>query len=117
MIDIGGEKNERRKWVHLFFDNSCVLTFFVSLSEYAEMLWEDNSVNRMSESLKLFHQITTYKFFTENRIPIVLIFTKYDLFKQRIKQIPLSFCFLSYQGNYSCLINKEKIIVAKHLAL
>lgn len=39
MMDVGGQRNERRKWIHCFEDVTAVL-FFVSLSEYDEVMRE-----------------------------------------------------------------------------
>lgn len=39
MIDVGGQKNERRKWIHCFEDVTAIL-FLVSLSGYDQSLDE-----------------------------------------------------------------------------
>ena len=43
MITIGRMVGERRKWIHCF-ENVTALVFLVSLSEYDQMLYEDESV-------------------------------------------------------------------------
>ena len=43
LVDVGGQKGERRKWIHCF-ENVASLVFLVSLSEYDEVLYEDESV-------------------------------------------------------------------------
>jgi hypothetical protein len=42
MIDVGGQRTERKKWIHLFENVTCVL-FLVAISEYDQALVEDES--------------------------------------------------------------------------
>ena len=56
MIDVGGQRNERRKWIHQFQDVTALL-FCVSLAEYDQVLAEDGKTNRMQESLILFKEV------------------------------------------------------------
>ena len=46
MFDVGGQRSQRKKWIHCFDDVDCVL-FVSALSEYDQVLLEDSSVNRM----------------------------------------------------------------------
>ena len=46
MYDVGGQKNERKKWIHCF-DNVTAVVFVAAISEYDQKLFEDQSVNRM----------------------------------------------------------------------
>ncbi|EYC31554.1 hypothetical protein Y032_0004g2214 [Ancylostoma ceylanicum] len=41
VFDVGGQKAQRRKWIHIFDDVHAVL-FITSLSEYNQVLAEDN---------------------------------------------------------------------------
>jgi hypothetical protein len=52
MVDVGGQRSERRKWVHCFQDVTAVL-FLVGLSGYNQGLVEDPSANQMQDALKL----------------------------------------------------------------
>ena len=45
LFDVGGQRSERKKWIHCF-ENVTALVFLVSLSEYDQMLYEDESVVR-----------------------------------------------------------------------
>jgi len=95
LVDVGGQRNERRKWIHCFSDVTAVL-FVCSLSEYDQKLGEDENVNRMQESLKLFEDICNNEFFTST--PMILFLNKRDLFAEKIKKVPLTVCFPDYQG-------------------
>ena len=55
-VDVGGQRGERKKWIHCFEDVRSIL-FIASLNEYDQMLAEDRSKNRLQESLQLFEGI------------------------------------------------------------
>ena len=46
MVDVGGQRSERRKWIHCF-ENVTSIIFLVALSEYDQILFEsDNEVTK-----------------------------------------------------------------------
>ena len=46
MVDVGGQRSERRKWIHCF-ENVTSIIFLVALSEYDQILFEsDNEARR-----------------------------------------------------------------------
>jgi len=71
VVDVGGQRAERRKWIHCFEDVTAIL-FFVALSEYDQKLAEDLSTNRMHESLILFRDISNSKWFRETAMILFL---------------------------------------------
>ena len=81
LIDVGGQRSERRKWLHCFDDVKAVL-FVTSLNEYNMTLIEDGTTNRMEESLNLFQAISYNKFFDNSSI--ILFLNKVDLFTEKI---------------------------------
>ncbi|KAJ3427468.1 g protein alpha i subunit [Anaeramoeba flamelloides] len=93
--DVGGQRNERRKWIHCF-ERVSVLLFVVSLSEYDQNLFEDGEVRRMQESLLLFDEICNSRWFSETNM--VLFLNKDDLFRKKIKKKDLTCCFKDYEG-------------------
>ena len=48
MFDVGGQRNERKKWIHCFDDVTAVI-FVAAISEYDQNLYEDHKTNRMHE--------------------------------------------------------------------
>jgi GTPase SAR1 family protein len=94
-IDVGGQRAERRKWIHCFDDVVAVI-FFASLSEYDQTLAEAIDTNRMSESISLFKQLLALKFFEST--PVILFLNKYDLFEEKIKRVPLTVMYPQYKG-------------------
>jgi len=82
MYDVGGQRNERKKWIHCFDDVTAVI-FVAALSEYDQKLFEDASTNRMEEAIDLFKQICNNKYFMESSM--ILFLNKRDLFEEKIK--------------------------------
>jgi GTPase SAR1 family protein len=95
MVDVGGQQNERRKWIHCFNAVTGII-FVTSLSEYDQKLAEDETTNRMRDSLKLFQTVCNYDVFKSTSIIIFL--NKCDLFAEKIKRVDLKVCFPDYTG-------------------
>lgn len=95
MVDVGGQRSERRKWIHCFQDVTAVI-FFAALSEYDMKIIEDEVTNRMHESLKLFDEVCNSEFFRETAM--ILFLNKDDLFKEKIVRVNLNVCFEDYIG-------------------
>uniref|UniRef100_A0AC35U4A1 Guanine nucleotide-binding protein alpha-7 subunit n=1 Tax=Rhabditophanes sp. KR3021 TaxID=114890 RepID=A0AC35U4A1_9BILA len=98
VIDVGGQRSERKKWIHCF-DNVNAIIFISSLSEYDQTLREDNCTNRMQESLKLFDSICNSPWFSD--IHFILFLNKKDLFAEKIIRSPLTVSFPEYKGQQS----------------
>jgi len=95
LVDVGGQRSERKKWMHCFQEVTAVV-FCVALSEYDLKLYEDDTTNRMKESLKLFREICNSKWFVDTSM--ILFLNKKDLFAQKIAKVPLTVCFEEYKG-------------------
>lgn len=95
LIDVGGQRSERRKWIHCF-EGVTAIIYCVALSAYDCVLAEDGETNRMRESLELFESICNNKYFTDTSI--ILFLNKKDLFNEKITKSPLSICFPEYTG-------------------
>ncbi|GAM20275.1 hypothetical protein SAMD00019534_034500 [Acytostelium subglobosum LB1] len=95
MLDVGGQRSERRKWIHCF-DSVTAVLFCVAMSEYDQSLREDESQNRMRESLLLFDEIINSHWFSNTAF--ILFFNKVDLFREKIVRIDLGTYFPDYKG-------------------
>ncbi|CCH44760.1 Guanine nucleotide-binding protein G(i) subunit alpha [Wickerhamomyces ciferrii] len=95
VLDAGGQRSERRKWIHCFQDITAVL-FVLAVSEYDQMLFEDERVNRMHEAIMLFDSLCNSKWFINT--PFILFLNKIDLFENKIKRSPIKKYFPDYQG-------------------
>ena len=87
VVDVGGQKSERRKWIHCFQDVTAVL-FVVSLADYDLPTDEDYNVNRLSDSLDLFNKVVNNNWFKSTNI--ILFLNKKDVFERKIKHIPIT---------------------------
>jgi len=85
MYDVGGQRNERRKWIHSF-QNVTTVMFVAAVSEYNQVLYEDNGVNRQTEAVELFRQQLESEWFLT--IPFILFLNKKDLFREKLPHIP-----------------------------
>lgn len=101
IYDVGGQRSERKKWIHCF-DNVTLIIFCVSLSEYDQLLLEDQGQNRFQESLVLYDNVVNSRWFA--RTSVVLFLNKIDLFAEKIKKVPLETYFPDYTGGQD--INK-----------
>ncbi|KAM7404606.1 hypothetical protein PAMP_011939 [Pampus punctatissimus] len=98
MFDVGGQRSERKKWIHCFEGVTSII-FCVALSDYDLVLAEDEEMNRMHESMKLFDSICNNKWFTLTSI--ILFLNKKDLFEEKISKSPLNICYPEYSGGDS----------------
>eukprot|EP01126_Amoeba_proteus_P033784 TRINITY_DN3331_c0_g2_i7.p1 TRINITY_DN3331_c0_g2~~TRINITY_DN3331_c0_g2_i7.p1 ORF type:complete len:361 (-),score=52.20 TRINITY_DN3331_c0_g2_i7:621-1544(-) len=109
LVDVGGQRSERRKWLHCFSSVSAVI-FLSALNEYDLVLEEDEKTNRLVESLKLWKALTSSQFF--HQTPFLLFLNKSDLFRQKIKTLPLREVFQDYvnfdQSLDVCLKEKSR---------
>jgi len=95
MFDVGGQRNERRKWIHCFDNVNCVV-FVASLSEFDQTLYEDETKNRLDEALDLFGQIVNSKWFVSTSM--ILFLNKKDLFERKLTEKTFSDYVKDYQG-------------------
>lgn len=120
MVDVGGQRSERRKWIHCF-ENVTSIIFLVALSEYDQILFEseneviiilsrihrnyrccyvlsafDSFQNRMEESKALFKTIITYPWFQHSSV--ILFLNKKDLLEEKIMYSHLVDYFPEYDG-------------------
>lgn len=87
MYDVGGQKNERKKWIHCFEDVTAVL-FVVALSEYDQSLFEDASKNRMEDALELYDEHINTRYFEKSSV--MLFLNKSDLFQEKVDKVPIN---------------------------
>lgn len=84
MYDVGGQRNERKKWIHCFEDVTAVI-FVAALSEFDQVLFEDAAANRMTEAVDLFSDICNQKVFESSSM--ILFLNKKDLYEEKIKDV------------------------------
>jgi len=95
LVDVGGQRNERKKWIHCFEDVTAII-FFADASAYNLTLFEDDRVNRLLEALTLFEEICNCKYF--HTTPLILFLNKRDLLKKKIEEVDIADYFDDYEG-------------------
>jgi len=97
LVDVGGQRNERKKWIHCFDQVSAVL-FVAAISEYDQVLFEDYTQNRMVEALMLFEEILGTRYFMHK--PMILFLNKSDIFREKIAHSDITSvpAFADYDG-------------------
>ncbi|EFA76096.1 G-protein subunit alpha 9 [Heterostelium album PN500] len=97
LLDVGGQKNERKKWIHYFEDVKTII-FCVALGDYNMNLVEDGATNRMMDSMKLWRDIVNNEYFKNTSF--VLFLNKNDIFREKITKEPLNQFFPEYTGGF-----------------
>ncbi|CAM9287221.1 unnamed protein product [Pylaiella littoralis] len=87
MYDVGGQRNERKKWIHCF-DNVTAVIYVAALSEYNQGMFEDATTNRMTEAVTLFQGICSNNSFDKSGI--ILFLNKKDLFAEKLATNPIN---------------------------
>ncbi|KAG8905560.1 hypothetical protein FRB99_008665 [Tulasnella sp. 403] len=96
MLDVGGQKSERRKWIHCF-QNVTTILFLVSLSGYDQCLAEDKDANQMQDAMAIWDSICHSQWFKSTSI--ILFLNKTDLFEEKIKASHIKTFFPDYEGS------------------
>ena len=87
IIDVGGQRNERKKWIHCFEDVNAII-YVAALSEYDQQLFEDTTTNRMVEALSLFGEMCNSPWF--EKTDMILFLNKRDLFAKKIAEVNIA---------------------------
>ncbi|ORY94840.1 putative Gpa2-guanine nucleotide-binding protein alpha-2 subunit [Syncephalastrum racemosum] len=93
MFDVGGQRSERKKWIHCF-ENVTAVLFVVAISGYDKCLIEDWDSNQMIDAMLLFENICNSHWFKNTSI--ILLLNKIDIFKKKISYSPISKYFRDY---------------------
>ncbi|XP_029365090.1 guanine nucleotide-binding protein subunit alpha-13b isoform X1 [Echeneis naucrates] len=108
MVDVGGQRSERRRWFECF-DSVTSILFLVSSSEYDQVLMEDRQTNRLSESLNIFETIVNNRVFSN--VSIILFLNKTDLLEEKVKEVSIKDYFPEFSGNPRSLADVQQFLV------
>ncbi|KAG9479079.1 guanine nucleotide-binding protein G(olf) subunit alpha isoform X1 [Eleutherodactylus coqui] len=81
MFDVGGQRDERRKWIQCFNDVTAII-FVVASSSYNMVIREDNNTNRLREALDLFKSIWNNRWL--RTISVILFLNKQDMLAEKV---------------------------------
>ncbi|ETO27420.1 hypothetical protein RFI_09711 [Reticulomyxa filosa] len=87
LIDVGGQKSERKKWVNVFHDVG-VVVYVMSLNAYDQMSNDDPRVKCFDEAFDVFRQVASNPVFQST--DFFLFLNKIDLFEEKIKDVPFT---------------------------
>ncbi|OBA19769.1 guanine nucleotide binding protein, alpha subunit [Metschnikowia bicuspidata var. bicuspidata NRRL YB-4993] len=93
VLDAGGQRSERKKWIHFFQDINAII-FVLAVLEYDQTLYEDGRVNRIDESFALFESLCNAKWFVNT--PFILFLNKVDLLERKLPHSPFQNHFPDY---------------------
>ncbi|XP_026861848.1 guanine nucleotide-binding protein subunit alpha-13a isoform X2 [Electrophorus electricus] len=108
MVDVGGQRSERRRWFECFDCVTSVL-FLASSSEFDQVLMEDRQTNRLMESLNIFETIVNNRVFS--KASIILFLNKTDLLEEKVKVVSIKDYFPEYTGEPHHLADVQKFLV------
>ena len=118
IIDIGGIRSERRKWVHCL-DKVMAVIFIADLSNYDESYhptttYDDRLFkNKMLESMALFSTVLSWF----KNSDTILYLNKSDLLSEKIKNSQLKDHFPNYNGPQSDADKAKKFLSRKENCL
>ena len=110
LIDVGGQKTERKKWIHAF-DGVDVLLFVVSVSDFNLTMEEAGDKSRLQDALTLFEDVICSPFF--NRRNVVVFLNKMDVLEEKLKR---GVCIRDYVDDFEGDADKVEDVVAYYEA-
>ncbi|XP_013113950.1 guanine nucleotide-binding protein G(f) subunit alpha [Stomoxys calcitrans] len=81
MWDVGGQRNQRNKWIQVF-DGIHAVLFLISCSDFDQSLLEDASQNRLQEALNLFRSVWQNRFLAA--AGFIVFLNKQDIMERKI---------------------------------
>ncbi|GAA5850659.1 hypothetical protein JCM9279_006378 [Rhodotorula babjevae] len=114
IFDVGGQRSERKKWIHCF-ENVTALLFLASLAGYDQFLVEDRDSNQMQEALMLFDSICNSQWFVKTST--ILFLNKLDVFQERIRHSPIRAHFPDYEGKAGSVVEGQEYFKRRFVSL
>jgi hypothetical protein len=98
LVDVGGQRAMRKRWLHCFERVTCVI-FVAAISEFDQKLEEDEETNRLTEALELFGDICNSRWF--KKTAMILFLNKRDILEEKLKLLKLKDYCSDYTGDNS----------------
>ncbi|KAF5390015.1 hypothetical protein D9757_003809 [Collybiopsis confluens] len=108
IYDVNGDRSQRAAWAQ-FFDDVTVIIFLAPISAFNQALAEDETVNRLADSMKLWRMICSNKLLAST--DLILLLNKIDILDAQLKA---GVQFGKYVTSYRDKPN-EKEAVSKYL--
>lgn len=116
-IDVGGQRTQRQKWTKCFGSAITSIIFFVSSSEFDQVLAEDRTTNRLEESKNIFDTIVNNNTF--NDISIILFLNKTDILEQKLRMPETNFLefYPEFKGSPQSTLDVQNFILNMFLSV
>lgn len=96
VIDVGGQKVERKKWIHARGMEIDALIYFCPIGDYCIPSEEDPDKTKLEESLEIWDEVMNGDGL--GGIPVILFFNKKDLLESRLGTHPPKKFIKTYDG-------------------
>jgi len=83
IVDVGGQRGERKKWMRVFENEIDVVVYVASLAEFDQSDPEEKERSRILASIELFDEVINSYF---SQLPVILLLNKKDVFKRKIEK-------------------------------
>lgn len=111
ILQVGGSRPRRKQWIYAL-RTAQAFVFMAAAHEYELSCWEDDTTNRMHESLTLFSELVNHF----SSLPFIIVLNKCDLLSQQLaKQDRLVELYPEYTGGQN-VNNALEFIRAQYLA-
>jgi len=108
IYDVGGSSSQRAAWAQ-YFDDVNIIIFMAPLSGFNQVLAEDKTVNRLTDSLKLWRMICSNKLLAS--VELIIFLNKLDILNAKLEA---GIQFSKFVKGYAGKPNDAKL-VAKYL--
>jgi hypothetical protein len=88
-------KIKSRKW-KLMYEEADICIFLCAISEYNMVLYEDDTTNRLTESMDLYESIVNSEELKNKKI--IVLFNKIDILKLKLQTYEIKKHFSGYKG-------------------
>ena len=84
LVDVGGQRDQRAKWIEALSDGVTAVIFLTDVSAYDMVLAEDQTTNRLRESVSLLGQVWTKNPLRDKSI--ILFLNKQDKLEMKVRK-------------------------------
>ncbi|CAB3400989.1 unnamed protein product [Caenorhabditis bovis] len=99
LIDVGGQRTERRKWIH-FFEGVTAVMFVASLACFDQFVEEEpkfsSMINKLTDSVELFKSVKQNNFL--HKSSFMLFLNKKDVLQEKLRTTEFSDYFMGYEN-------------------
>lgn len=97
VIDVGGQKVERKKWIHARGMEIDALIYFCPVGDFCVMSQDEEGKNKVQEALEVWDEVMNGEGL--GGIPVILFFNKKDLLETRLKTNAMKNFMADYKGD------------------